>query len=341
MRRVLVTGANGHVGYNLVKLLAASGYPVRATVRDPNDAEKTRPLRELGVELVSADLMKPETLTPAMEGVDGLFQVAAVYKVFAQDPQREIVEPSVIGGLNALRAAKAAGVRKAVFTSSIAAVGSDAPPDRPLNENDWNDRAVSPYFIAKTQAERKAWEFAKESGLNLVVINPGAIIGPGFWRHTPSTLMFELILRRQMPFALPTGFTFVDVRDVAKAHLLAYERDDAHGRYLACDRFFTMPELMEFLNEMDPTLKAPRRTAPRFVLPILPTLEWLQHAFTGAPRQLTREMVVELGGRRQFASGERLRRELDWQPLDFAQSMKDTLAWIRQTFIAKKATAAS
>ena len=333
MRRVLVTGANGHVGYNLVKLLAEKGYSVRAGVRDKDDAKKTRPLRELGVEVVSAELMKPETLPPALEGVDGLFQVAAVYRIVARDPQREIVEPSVVGGLNALRAAKAAGVRKVVFTSSIAAVGSDAPPDKPLTEQDWNDGAVSPYFIAKTQAEKKAWAFAKESGLDLVVIAPGAIIGPGFFRHTPSTLMFELILRGQMPFALPTGFTFVDVRDVARAHLLAYEREDAHGRYLACDRYFDMPELMKFLRELDPSLKAPTRTLPRWVLPVLPALEWLQHAFTGAPRQVTRKMVAELGGRRQHASSERLRRELGWEPMDFAQSVRDTLDWIRKTFM--------
>ncbi len=335
MKNVVVTGANGHVGYNLVRLLKERGYHVRATVRDANDAVKTKALRGVDVELVSADLMKPETLGPAMEGMDGLFQVAAVYRTHARDPEREIVEPSVVGGINALRAAHAANVKKVVFTSSVAAVGSNAPPDRPLNEEDWNDGASSPYFRAKTEAERKAWAFAKEVGLNLVVINPGAIIGPGFFRHTPSTVMFEQVIRGQLPLALPTGFTFVDVRDVAMAHLLAYERDDAHGRYLACARYFSMPELMRFLHELDPALKVPRLVLPRLFLPLIPPLDWMQHKVLGTPRQITRAMVAELGGRYQKASGERLRTELGWTTVEFKRSVRDTLDWIRRTFMAR------
>jgi len=335
MKNVVVTGANGHVGYNLVRLLKERGYQVRATVRDVNDEQKTRPLRECECELVSADLMEPETLKPAMDGMDGLFQVAAVYRTYAKDPEKEIVEPSVIGGMNALKAAHAAGVKKVVFTSSVAAIGSNAPVDRPLNEDDWNDDASSPYFRAKTEAERHAWAYAGESGLHLVVINPGAIIGPGFFRHTPSTLMFEQVIRGQLPFCLPTGFTFVDVRDVASAHLLAYEREDAQGRYLACDRYLSMPDLMGFLREMDPALKAPRMTLPRRFLPMIPPMDWLQHQFLGTPRQITRAMVAEMGGRYQRASGERLRKDLGWTTIDFKQSVRDTLDWIRRTFMAR------
>lgn len=334
-KSVVVTGANGHVGYNLTQLLLERGYRVRATVRDAGDASKTKALRDLGAEVVSADLMKPETLTPAMEGMDGLFQVAAVYQTYARDPEKEIIEPSVIGGLNALKAAQAAGVKKVVFTSSVAAVGSNAPAGRLLNEEDWNEGAASPYFRAKTEAERKAWAFAGESGMHLVVINPGAIIGPGFFRHTPSTVMFEQVIRGQLPFALPTGFTFVDVRDVASAHLLAYERDDAQGRYLACDRYFSMPELMRFLRELDPALKAPRMVLPKCFLPLVPPLDWMQHKVLGTPRQITRAMVAELGGHYQKASGERLRGELGWTTIDFKQSVRDTLDWIRRTFMAR------
>lgn len=338
-KRVVVTGGNGHVGYNLARLLKERGYQIRVTVRDAGDAQKTKALRDLGVELVSADLMQPETLAPAMAGMDGLFQVAAVYQTHARNPEKEIIEPSVIGGLNALKAAHAAGVKKVVFTSSVAAIGSNAPADRPLTEEAWNDDAVSPYFRAKTGAERKAWAFAKESGLNLVVINPGAIIGPGFFRHTPSTIMFEQVIRGQLPFALPTGFTLVDVRDVASAHLLAYERDDAHGRYLACDRYFSMPELMRFLHEMDPALKVPRMVLPRALLPLVPLMDWLQHKILGTPRQITRAMVTELGGRYQNATGDRLRKELGWTTIDFKQSVRDTLDWIRRTLMTRNRTA--
>jgi len=272
---------------------------------------------------------------PAMAGMDGLFQVAAVYRTHASDPEKEIVEPSVIGGINALKAAHAENVKKVVFTSSVAAIGSNAPADRPLNEGDWNDDACSPYFRAKTEAERKAWAFAREASLNLVVINPGAVIGPGFFRHTPSTVMFEQVIRGQLPIALPTGFTFVDARDVAMAHLLAYERDDARGRYLACDRHFSMHELMRFLGKLDPALKVPRMVLPRLLLPMVPPMDWLQHKVLGTPRQITRAMVKELGGHYQRASGDRLRKDLGWTTIDFKQSVRDTLDWIRRTFMAR------
>ncbi len=100
MRKVLVTGANGDLGFNIAKRLVHTGYQVRVTVRNLNDPAKTGHLKPLGVELVEADLMRPESLEKAMAGVEGLFQVAAVYATVARNPQKEIVDPSVIGGLN-------------------------------------------------------------------------------------------------------------------------------------------------------------------------------------------------------------------------------------------------
>lgn len=333
MKYVLVTGANGHVGNMLARRLVEKGYRVRASVRDINDAEKTRPLRDLGVELAAADLMMPETLRPAAEGVDGLFQVAAVYQTHAKDPQREIVEPSITGGMNMLRAAHEAGVKKVIFTSSIAAVGSDASASKPLTEDDWNDDAKNPYFYAKTEAERRAWAFSKEKNLPLVAVNPGAVIGPGFYRHTPSTQAFEMLLRGKLPLVLPLGLTFVDVRDVAEAHILAYENPKASGRYLAADHFCTMLELMAAAKEIDPKLKVPTMAAPVWSLGAVAFFDWLGHKVAGAPRMVTRGMVAEIGGKYQRASSEKIRRELGWKPLDFKRSLADTLDWVRKHFV--------
>ena len=333
MKNVLVTGANGHVGFMLVKALKEKGYRVRGTVRNLADAAKSRHLSDLNIELVEADLMQPESLKPAMLGMDGLFQVAAVYKTMAADPQKEIIDPSVTGGLNALKAAHEAGVKKVVFTSSVAAIGSDAPPEKPLTENDWNDGAVNPYFIAKTQAEKKAWEFSKTSGLKLVVINPVAIIGPGFYRHTPSTVAFEQVIRGQMPLCLPMGYSLVDVRDVVAAHIMAYENEQASGRYLVTDQYFEMIELLKRLKNIDPSLKIPSIVLPQFMLGMVPLMDWLNSKFTGAARQASRDMVQEMGGRSQRASSEKIRKELGWTTIPTDQSLKDTLEWTRQTFV--------
>ena len=156
-KRVLVTGANGHVGYSLVELLLERGYEVRASVRNKDDEDLTRHLRKLDVEIVQADLMKMDTLENAMKDMDGLFQVAAVYKTWADNPEKEIIEPSIVGGINALKAAKKMGVEKVIFTSSTAAVGKEALDGGALTEEDWNDGSDQPYAYAKTEAERRAW----------------------------------------------------------------------------------------------------------------------------------------------------------------------------------------
>ncbi|MHB1626790.1 MAG: NmrA family NAD(P)-binding protein, partial [Bacilli bacterium] len=129
MKKVLVTGANGHLGYNLTRLLVDDGYQVRVSVRDKNNSEKTRHLQNLGVEIVEADIMNVQTLKEAMREVDGVFQVAAVYNLTAKNPERDVKYPIITGGLNVLEAAKEEGVRKVVFTSSIVALGTVASGD--------------------------------------------------------------------------------------------------------------------------------------------------------------------------------------------------------------------
>jgi dihydroflavonol-4-reductase len=333
MKKVLVTGANGHLGFNLVKLLVEKGYQVRATVRNANDSSKTAHLKPLGVELAEADLMHPASLDKAMEDREGLFQVAAVYATVARDPQKEIIDPSVIGGLNVLKAAHKAGIQKIVFTSSVAAVGSVPLNSPPRDESFWNERAIDPYTRAKTIAEKKAWEYAEKNNLNLVTLLPSAIVGPGFYRHTPSTLMFELLLRGKVPFVLPMSLGMVDVRDCAQAHLLAYENPRAAGRYIASAWFSTIEEIFQVLKTIDPGLKVPTLKFPSRLLGILPALDWLGNKWSGTPRFATRKFLAEYGGRALNCKSDKARQELGWIPMELTASLKDTLAWIRETFI--------
>jgi dihydroflavonol-4-reductase len=328
MKHVLVTGANGHVGYNLVKELLAHGYRVRASVRDP---AKAKHLKELGeVEIVSADIMKADTLPAAMDGLEGVFQVAAVFAFHANDPVKEIIEPSVVGGANVLRAAAKAGVKKVVFTSSTMAIGTHAEGGRALDENDWNDAAKDPYMIAKTRGERTAWKVAEEHGLSMVVVNPTSVIGPGFFRHTPSTMMFEALLRNQVPALPPFFFSHVDARDAAAGHRLAYESTTAKGRYILADEHVTMRELVDVVASVDPKIKVPKLTMPRALMPGAVAFDAIMHRLAKRPRMLTREMVAELGGKEQRVSSERARKELGWKPRSYAESVADTLRWVRE-----------
>ena len=149
MKKVLVTGANGHLGYNLVKKLVEKGYEVRAGVRNPKNADKTKHLRKLGVEIVAADLQDPNTLKNALLNVDGLFQVAAIYKLVMKNPQKNMITPNVEGTKNILRIALDAGVKKVVYTSSVAAIGIGETAEL-LTESNWNNTSKNAYMVSKT-----------------------------------------------------------------------------------------------------------------------------------------------------------------------------------------------
>jgi dihydroflavonol-4-reductase len=266
-----------------------------------------------------------------------VFHVAAAFRMWAKDPQREIIDPSVEGGLAMLRAAKAAGVKKVVFTSSIAAVGLESPKDRCLTEDDWNTTARHPYIVAKTEAERAAWQFAQQSGLNLVAINPGTILGPGFHRHTPSTEIIGRILKWRLPVALPFGSSYVDVRDVALAHLLAYENPAAAGRYVAANGpFVSMAELMRLIHQTEPSVSPNPWDLPGWLLYGAVLGDWLGHLVLRRPRQLTRDMLREFARKHVSFSHAKATRELGWQPREFTQCVADTVAWIREKLPAAR-----
>jgi len=328
-KKVLVTGANGHVGYNLVKLLVEREYIVRASVRNKNDINLTKHLEELGVQIVQADLMEIDTLEWAMEGMDGLFQVAAVYKTWAKNPEKEIVEPSVIGGINALKAAKRAGIKKVIFTSSTAAVGKEAENGGALTEEDWNDESEQPYAYAKTEAEKRAWKYANENDLELVVINPTAVIGPDFYRHTPTTMMFRNLMSGKFPLIPPVIFGYVDVRDVAMGHLLAYENKEAKGRHILSTDCLSAKKLMSIIKKIDPAISVPKMQAPLWLMKMAAYIE-VSRSWFGHKPMFTPSIVREYMGKKTNYSSKKAREELGWKPMELEKSVKDTLEWIKK-----------
>ena len=153
----LVTGANGHLGNNLVRALLARGETVRASVRNP---ENTTPFEGLDCEIVQADLMDKDSLLRALNGVDTLYQVAAVFKHWAPDPQKEIIEPNLQGTRNVLEAAAEQGVRRVVYVSSEVTLEHNASP---VNESTWRTEFHNnPYVKSKTESEQLAWQLAEQ-----------------------------------------------------------------------------------------------------------------------------------------------------------------------------------
>jgi len=330
--RALVTGGNGHLGYNLVKALLEGGHQVRASVRSLSDTAKIAPLRQLGaVELVEAVLERPEQLRAAMEGIEVLFHAAAVYAYIDEGREQEIMDAAVKGAEAALRAAADARVRKVVLTSSAVTVPLTAPGAPPSTEEDWTDDTRVTYIRAKTEAERLAWPLSKALGLNMVTVLPGAICGPGFARNTPSLDVVEAMMFGAFRMGVPdANFPYVDVRDVVSAHVLAAERD-AQGRFLAInDEQPHFRKMLGAMHAIDPRVKLPLMEMPDFMIPAIPFFDRLNARTLGTPRIASPDLLATLRGRRWNASNRRAREVLGWAPkVSLEDSLRDTMAAFR------------
>lgn len=256
---VLVTGASGFIGSHIVAQLFAAGHHVRATVRNPANAKSVGFLEDLpgsdNLQIVQADLNSEGAFDDHVKGVDFIIHCASPYVLNVQDAQRDLVDPAVRGTLSVLAAAaKSPGIKRVVLTSSMAAV-TDEPDGRILTENDWNTRSSltrNPYYFSKAEAERAAWQFMKdhEPRFDLVVINPFMVIGPSLapTLNTSNQILLD-IANGTYPAIMALEWGFVDVRDVAQAHILAMTAETAKGRYLCAADNRTMRDVARLLRQ--------------------------------------------------------------------------------------------
>ena len=310
-RKVLVTGGNGHLGNTLAKALCDRGYDVRVTVRDTDEVKSSGIFDGYDVELYEADIRDESAMKNAMQNIAGVFQVAALYNYDEQSLGEGIVANNTQGSQTVLQLAKSGGVERVVFTSSIAAIGFNGTQEQPLTENTWSDPA-DPYCRSKLESEQAAWSFAKEQDLDLITICPGIILGPNFYKHTPSTVNVGAFVNNQVPFRFPLQCSVADVRDVAKAHILAYEKKEASGRYLVSGT--NVADLVSALKDVEPDMVMPERVL---------TLD--------EARQLAEKSgtPVELVGQPYFYSDERVRSDLGWIPRPLKETLRDTVSWIK------------
>ena len=304
----MVTGANGHLGNNLVRQLLGRGQAVRAGVRDPAGCSA---LHGLGCEVVRAELQDIDSLRQSLQGVDVLYQVAAVFKHWAKDPQAEIIEPNVQGTRNILRAAADAGVRRIVYVSSVAAVGHDG---QYLDEAVWNDDQQNPYYLSKILSERSAWEAAQAQGLSMVAVLPSAIIGPHAERLTDTMGFLTAVLARKLVMDPDFHFNFVDVRDIAEGLIKAAERGRPGQRYiLANHECSSLAEVIAALDTLRPGQRLPPR-APKALLLSIALLQTWRARLTGRPAELLSSQVRMFHGVRQRYCIDKAVGELDYRP---------------------------
>lgn len=336
---VLVTGANGHLGRNLIPALLARGYRVRATVRDAGDPGKTAGLAGAGLELASLDVRDAGRFEELAQGVDLMFHLAATYKNYTASAAEtdELLRDSMEGARAALLAAANARVPRVVFTSSVVTLPFVERGGRPTTEEDWRTDLTHPYHRAKTLAEQEAWRLARERRVDMVAVLPGAIIGPGFVRGTASTDVIESIMLGAFKRGAPNvNFPAVDIRDVVSGHLLAAE-SGAGGRFVVCnDTLPTLFEISRVMHLIDASVPAAPRLLPDFTFGLAPLFDRLNQLTLGSPRTVGREFVAAVKGKEWTMSNERARRELGWkQGISLEQSLADTMATFRRLRAAR------
>ncbi|KAM7527635.1 hypothetical protein LguiB_031045 [Lonicera macranthoides] len=269
---VCVTGGSGFIGSWLVRLLLDRGYTVHATVKDLEDEKETKHLQaldgaELHLHLFQIDLLDYDSIFAAVTGTTGVFHLASPCIVDqVHDPEKQLLAPAIKGTNNVLTAAKELGVQRVVVTSSIGAItpSRNWPADVVKNEDCWTDVEYCKqnglwYTVSKTLAEKAAWEFAKEKGLDVVVVNPGIVLGPILPPTINASMLALLRLLQGCTDTYEDAFMgSVHVKDVALAHILVYENKLATGRHLCVEAISHYGDFAAKVAELYPEHKVPR-----------------------------------------------------------------------------------
>jgi dihydroflavonol-4-reductase len=320
MTKTLVTGGTGFIGSHLIRELARRGDQLRLLLREGSD---TSALEGIEWERAKGDVTDRDSVRKAMDGIERLFHVAGTTSMRARDKDR-VVEVNVGGTRNVMEEALRAGVVRAVYTSSSSAVwnakpGGTVDEDEPFSAG----KLGIAYVNSKHEAEVISMRLAAK-GLGLVIVNPTFVLGPDDPNPsgTSNALVRRLLLRR-LPGYLDGAINVVDVRDVARGHLLADERGQDGERYLLAGRNFTLQRLFADLSRIAGVPPPPLRIHGRAMLAALDAMQAV-----GLPFPVpTSYDEVRSGMQWWTYSNDKARRELGWEPRPHEETLEDTVAW--------------
>lgn len=320
---VFLTGASGFLGGHLLRALLATGAEVRCLVRD---ASPRRNLEGLEVEVVTGDLRDADSVRRAMVGCGAVYHCAADYRLYARDP-RELYDSNVEGTRNVLRAAAENGAEKVVYTSSVGALGLHAD-GTPANERTPVSLAdmVGHYKRSKYLAERVADRWV-ERDLPVVIVNPSTPIGEADLKPTATGRLILDFLRRRTPAYVETGLNLVDVRDVARGHLLAAERGKVGEKYILGHRNMSLKEIFDTLARLA-GLTAPRFRLPHWIPHCFAALDTARARWTGGEPSVALE-AVKLSRYKMYFDASKAVRELGLPQTPVEEPLLRAIEWFR------------
>ena len=322
--KTFLTGATGFLGSHVARVLSAQGAELRLLVRATS---KLKNLEGLNAETATGDLRDPASIDKAMSGCDTVFHVAADYRLWVRDPE-QMYRSNVEGTRAILEAARKNGVRRMVYTSSVATMGftrngNPADEDSPVALADM----IGHYKRSKFMAEQIALE-AGRSGMDVVVVNPTTPVGEQDIKPTPTGRIILDFLKRKFPAYVDTGLNLVDVTECARGHVAALERGKSGERYILGGENLTLKQILDKLGAIT-GLSSPSVKLPYFFAFAAAAVD---ETITG--RILHREPratidAVRMGRKKMFASSAKSERDLGWKLVPAENALRRAVEWFR------------
>ena len=322
--RAFVTGATGFLGAHVARVLAEQGAELRLLVRPTSDLRNVEGLR---ADRVTGDLRSPASLERAISGCDTVFHVAADYRLWVRDPE-QMYRSNVEGTRAVLDAARKNGVRRVVYTSSVATLGftsSGSPADEasPVTLAEM----IGHYKRSKFMAEQVALE-AGRGGQDVVVVNPSTPVGEMDIKPTPTGRIIVDFLKKKFPAYVDTGLNLVDATECARGHVAALERGRSGERYILGGENLTLKQILDKLGAIT-GLPSPRVKVPYFVALATGVVD---EVFTGHIRGKEPRATIDavrMGRKKMFVSSAKAERELGWQIVPVDGALRRAAAWFQ------------
>jgi dihydroflavonol-4-reductase len=317
MKPVLVTGVSGFLGWHVAQVLLERRLPVRALVRRPES------VRDFEGEVIAGDLRDGGALERAVRGCHAVFHVAADYRLWAPKPE-ELYQSNVQGTRGLLAAARAAGVERFVYTSTVGCIGF--VPDGLGDETTPVSLSgmTGAYKRSKFLAEREALQFAAQ-GFPVVIVNPTAPVGAGDRKPTPTGQTIVDFLRGRMPAFIDSGLNIVDARETAEGHWLAYEKGKTGERYILGSENLTLQRIFEKLARISGR-PAPRVRIPWPVAFAAGCVSTGLARLTGRPPRVPLD-AVRMARKKMWVSNEKAVRELGFRPSPADFALRNAVNW--------------
>ena len=320
--KVFLTGSTGFVGSHVAQALAAAGADLRLLVRSTSRRDN---LEHLRADIIVGDLRDPFSLAPAMQGCELVFHVGADYRLWTRNPD-EMYAANVAGTEAIIKSARSAGVRRIVYCSSVATMGfGNGGPITDEGTPVSLDDMIGHYKRSKFLAEQVAIKAAQE-GVDIVIVNPSTPIGEQDIKPTPTGRIVVDFLKRKFPAYADTGLNLVDVKDVARAHLLAAEKGRPGTRYIVGGENLTLKEMLDKLAAItglpSPTVKVP------YAVTLMAGI--CDELWTGKLRNREPRVTIDavrMGRKKMWVSSARAERELGYHSVPVDDSLRRAAEW--------------